>query len=83
MNKILASLTLFSADENGLHTAGALSGKAAIACTVILSWVGCNLQPGEPAPEGHSYIAASYVKFVEVRQSLAPALACNHLHSSA
>lgn len=26
----------------------------------------CSTQPGEPAPEGMSYIAASYVKFVEV-----------------
>ena len=25
-------------------------------------------QPGDPAPKGHSYIAASYVKFVEVRR---------------
>ena len=24
------------------------------------------MQPGEPAPEGMSYIAASYVKFIEV-----------------
>lgn len=29
---------------------------------MVMYW----LQPGEPAPEGMSYIAASYIKFVEV-----------------
>lgn len=29
---------------------------------MVMFW----LQPGEPAPEGMSYIAASYIKFVEV-----------------
>ena len=30
----------------------------------------CCVQPGEPAPKGMSYIAASYVKFIEVPRLL-------------
>ena len=35
----------------------------------VLTSQHCCLQPGTPAPQNHSYIAASYIKFVEVRSS--------------
>lgn len=55
-----------------LSQVSTLSTIAGIFCEYQHTEVTFMMQPGEPAPEGMSYIAASYIKFIEVLLSALP-----------